>query len=660
MSLLAGARVLDVSTSAAGMYATRHLADLGAAVTRLDADPAGDRRWQLRNRGKHIVAATSGRGDPLAHVVVVDRPMDEDDLRRRWAIGNDALIVHITGRGGPGEPLPPSYAISALGGLSGICGIEHPVTPEPVLAAQLAALFAATAATAWLAGVRSVRRIEVVAEECVASCLESALPIWFVSGVAVRRRPDLHDLAWPARCYRTGDGWVGITAGRVEDAAKVLELVGLGRLVDPSVTSMEQLIPKVDRLEPELSAAFLSWRTDDLTQAGQAAGLAIAPALWPADLHDDPHVVARGFSRAVQGGRELGFPAVVDGDRPDGPTRVATPDRPLVDLPPETAPAGVRPLDGVRIVDLTWALAGPFVTMMLADLGADVVKLESEAHVDSSRLVGPYVGPHDHDHSGYFRFFNRQKRSVRCDFNTDADRQVLLELVAHGDAVAENFRAGMVDRKGLGYEALAAVRPSLVMCSLSGFGRTGPRRDWRSYGAGMAETHSGLAAAAGGEHPIVPGRAFADCIAGLYGGLTVCAQLYAQRWQERGSYSDVAQFEACAATVDELAVAGPDPEEAHTIEGSDREGWQVVGRAGSWPVPTLDAVAAQGLADGFCTEWPHPDGGVEAYAVFPARFDGERYEITRPAPDLGEHLASEVLADWTDERRERPIGASAR
>ena len=142
--------------------------------------------------------------------------------------------------------------------------------------------------------------------------------------------------------------------------------------------------------------------------------------------------------------------------------------------------------------------------MMLADLGADVVKLESEARVDSSRLVGPYLGPHDHDHSGYFRFFNRQKRSVRCDFNTDADRQVLLELVARGDAVAENFRAGMVDRKGLGYEALAAVRPSLVMCSLSGFGRTGPRRDWRSYGAGMAETHSGLAAAAGGEHPSSP------------------------------------------------------------------------------------------------------------------------------------------------------------
>ena len=217
----------------------------------------------------------------------------------------------------------------------------------------------------------------------------------------------------------------------------------------------------------------------------------------------------------------------------------------------------------------------------------------------------------------------------------------------------------MVDRKGLGYEALAAVRPSLVMCSLSGFGRTGPGATGGRTGPAWPDAQR---ARRGGRRgaPLVPGRAFADCIAGLYGGLTVCAQLYAQRWQERGSYSDVAQFEACAATVDELAVAGPDPEEAHAIEGSDREGWQVVGRAGSWPVPTLDAVAAQGLADGFCTEWPHPDGGVEAYAVFPARFDGERYEITRPAPDLGEHLASEVLADWTDERRERPIGASAR
>ena len=662
MTLLDGARVLDLTTSAAGMYATRHLADLGATVVRVDAGER-DRRWRLRNRHKWPVADDpGGRGGPF-EVVVLDSPEDGGDaLAARWPLAEEALEVRITNGGAPDERLQPSFAMSALGGLSGLCGDESPVTPEPVLAAQLVALFAATAAVAWLAGDRSTSRIEIVAEECVASCLESALPIFFVDGVAVSRRPNLHDLCWPASSYRTADGWVGITAGRVEDASTLLTLVGLERLIDPGVTAFEQLVPRVDALEPELSRALLGWRTEDLVETGQRLGLAIAPALWPAQLHTDEHVVARGFVEDEGEGGMLVYPAILDGRRPEagdgraaGPpssgrsaVRAAGPDR-----------SAARPLADVRVVDLTWALAGPFATMVLADLGADVVKAESEAHIDSSRLVGPYVGPHDSDHSGYFRFFNREKRSLRCDFAGETDRAALLELVALGDVVVENFRAGAMDRKGLGYQDLTTVRPSLVMCSISGFGRTGPRRDWRSYGAGMAETHSGLAAATGGERPIVPARSFADCIAGLYGALTICAELYGQRVHGRGSYADLAQFEACAATVDELAVVGPDPDEAHVVEGSDRHGWRVTGARGTWPVLAPDEVGTRSLADGFCTSWRRTDGRTDVYAGFPGRFDGHRYEITRPGPDLGEHRVDDVLAEWAEARAGGRVQAPA-
>jgi crotonobetainyl-CoA:carnitine CoA-transferase CaiB-like acyl-CoA transferase len=653
VTLLEGARVLDLTTSPAGAYATRHLADLGATVVRADAGGERDRRWALRNRHKWMVDDDPGGPGAPFEVVVHDSPAEGgESAAARWPLADEVLEVRITDGDAPDEPLQPSFAMSALGGLSGLCGDQSPVTPEPVLAAQLVALFAATAAVAWLAGDRSTRRIEIVAEECVASCLESALPIFFVDGVAVRRRPNLHDLCWPASSYRTADGWVGITAGRVEDADKLLTLVGLERLIDPSVTAFEQLVPRVDALEPELTRALLGWRTAELVETSQRLGLAIAPALWPAQLHTDEHVVARGFVQDDGQGGMLVYPALLDGRRPqadDGRAAVSPAGRSVAPAAGSDGPMA-RPLGGVRVVDLTWALAGPFATMVLADLGADVVKIESEAHIDSSRLVGPYVGPHDSDHSGYFRFFNRDKRSLRCDFAAEPDRAALLELVALGDVVVENFRAGAMDRKGLGYDDLTAVRPSLVMCSISGFGRTGPRRDWRSYGAGMAETHSGLAAATGGERPIVPARSFADCIAGLYGALTICAQLYGQRVRGEGSYADLAQFEACAATVDELAVVGPDPDEAHAVEGSDRDGWRVTGTRGTWPVLAPDEVGNRSLAEGFCTSWPRTDGRTDVYAGFPGRFEGRRYEITRPGPDLGEHRVDDVWAEWAGAR----------
>ena len=115
----------------------------------------------------------------------------------------------------------------------------------------------------------------------------------------------------------------------------------------------------------------------------------------------------------------------------------------------------------------------------------------------------------------------------------------------------------------------------------------------------------------------------------------------------------------CAATVDELAVVGPDPDEAHVVEGSDRHGWRVTGARGTWPVLAPDEVGTRSLADGFCTSWRRTDGRTDVYAGFPGRFDRHRYEITRPGPDLGEHRVDDVLAEWAEARAGGRVQAPA-
>src|SRR5688572_27121867 len=128
------------------------------------------------------------------------------------------------------------------------------------------------------------------------------------------------------------------------------------------------------------------------------------------------------------------------------------------------------PLDGIRVLDFTWALAGPFGTMQLADLGAEVVKVEYPAVHEKERGFGPY-------HEGISTFFfsvNRGKKGIAIDLKTGEGRDLVKRLAATADVVTENFRPGAMDRLGLGYEALRAINPRLVYGALSGFGQTGP------------------------------------------------------------------------------------------------------------------------------------------------------------------------------------------
>jgi CoA:oxalate CoA-transferase len=280
--------------------------------------------------------------------------------------------------------------------------------------------------------------------------------------------------------------------------------------------------------------------------------------------------------------------------------------------------------------------------MLLADLGADVVKVESSEHVDSSRLVVPYLGFADIERSAYFRFFNRNKRSIELDLGRQGD--AVRELATGAHAVVENLRPGSLDGKALGYKQLRALRADLVMCSISGFGRSGPRSSWASYGGAMAECANGLAMATGGTRPISPGRALGDIFAGLYAALGVCAQLYEQARRKHGSYIEVTQFEAGASSLEEMLVLPPESAEEHQVIGSDAVGWRAVGPAGEWPVRDAGTVAAALDAAGAVQRFSTAEG-EDTFVCIPALIEGERMTIRRRSPRLGEH-SDEVLAEW--------------
>src|SRR5208337_3009135 len=150
--------------------------------------------------------------------------------------------------------------------------------------------------------------------------------------------------------------------------------------------------------------------------------------------------------------------------------------------------ARTGPLSDVRVLDLTQALAGPYCTMLLADLGADVIKVEPPAG-DMSRSLGPH--PADRkgcDYGGYFASVNRNKRSIVLDIKSDADRETFFKLAKTADAVVENAKTGVMDRAGISYERLREINPALVYAAIRGFGD--PRTGASPYGNGRPSTSS--------------------------------------------------------------------------------------------------------------------------------------------------------------------------
>ena len=221
----------------------------------------------------------------------------------------------------------------------------------------------------------------------------------------------------------------------------------------------------------------------------------------------------------------------------------------------ETQQSQPGPLSDYRVLDFGWVLAGAIPGMVLADMGAEVIKVETRQRMDYMRLGRPIIGSEpDPEQHPMFHNVNRSKLSIAVNTTKPEAIDLIKKLVAHCDIVLENFSPGVMDRLGLSYDVMNSIRPGLVMASLSSNGQTGPLRDLRAYAPSIGAL-SGLDSTLGygdGEtqgRPLGMKHAYADVCAALHGIFAVLAALYRRRHTGEGQYIDLSMLRATVATM---------------------------------------------------------------------------------------------------------------
>lgn len=212
----------------------------------------------------------------------------------------------------------------------------------------------------------------------------------------------------------------------------------------------------------------------------------------------------------------------------------------------------MRLFEGVRVLDLSRMLAGPYGSMLLADQGAQVIKVEEPDGGDPMRLMGPPFLPDGA--SAYFLAINRNKKSLALDLTSDAGRGVFHALVAQADVVWENFRPGVMARLGCDYATLAAINPGLVMCSISAYGADGPYRDWPAFDLAL-QAMGGAMSITGPRDgaPVRMGLPMGDLAGGMFGSFAVAGALFRRSRTGRGAHVDLSLLDCQVSLLSYLA-----------------------------------------------------------------------------------------------------------
>ena len=304
------------------------------------------------------------------------------------------------------------------------------------------------------------------------------------------------------------------------------------------------------------------------------------------------------------------------------------------------------PLSDVLVLDLTRALAGPHAGMMLGDLGARVIKIESPTGDDTRSWGPPFVGPDDARESTYFLSANRNKESLVLDLKSPEDSDVLARLVARADVLMENFRVGVLDRLGFSVARLHELNPGLVILSITGFGHDGPEASRAGYDQ-IAQGEGGLMSITGTAQPTKVGVPIADLIAGMNGAFGVVAALHERTRTGRGR---VVRTSLLAGMVGvhtfqgtKWTVAGEVP----GLSGDHHPSIAPYGMFETGTAPIQIACGSEGLWRALCTalEW---DPAEDGFATNPARVENRDALIeqleSRFASDDAEHWLS-LLSD---------------
>jgi crotonobetainyl-CoA:carnitine CoA-transferase CaiB-like acyl-CoA transferase len=210
-----------------------------------------------------------------------------------------------------------------------------------------------------------------------------------------------------------------------------------------------------------------------------------------------------------------------------------------------------KPLSGYKILDLTWVYSGPYCTVLLRDMGADVIKVEGPKFGDHTRTFPPFKN----GGSGYFYGLNRGKKSIALNLKSDEGKQIFKDLIKQVDVVTENFVPGVMERMGLGYEELKKINPKLIYGSIHGFGSFGPYADWPGVDP-VAQAMGGLMSQSGfpGGAPLKTGPAVADAVAGMYLALGIVAALMDREKTGEGRKIEVGMMDAVFSVLEESVV----------------------------------------------------------------------------------------------------------
>ncbi|MFO7290585.1 MAG: CaiB/BaiF CoA-transferase family protein [Bacillota bacterium] len=212
---------------------------------------------------------------------------------------------------------------------------------------------------------------------------------------------------------------------------------------------------------------------------------------------------------------------------------------------------GRGPLEGIRVVDVSRVLAGPFCTMILGDLGAEVIKVEAPGGSDDTRGWGP---PYAAGESAYYLCTNRNKRGITLDLKKEEGKRIFLRLIREADVLVENFKVGTLARMGLAPERLRKINPRLVVAEITGFGQTGPLSSLPGYDF-IIQALGGLMSITGSEEsgPMKVGVAIVDVLAGLYAALGILAALHERKRSGEGQIVDTALLDVCVASLVNVA-----------------------------------------------------------------------------------------------------------
>ena len=593
-------RVLDLTDERA-IYGAKMLADLGAEVIRPEP-PGGD---PLRRRGPECDDASAETGErslwyaffasSRRRVSLDPQAQHGRELLRRLVDRTDVVLACAGGFGvqaacldearaerpelvvidissfGPEGPwrdyLAPDLVAGALGGAVATTG-DADTPPLKTFGELNFILSGAYAAVAALAALHRVsdggagQRVHVPVHECIASCLEHVF-MWYwyhdrmpnAGGPVLERRGSLH---WSnAYVVMPADGgaiMVTPTPSFDNQLVWLIEKDAQEDLLDPKYQEPQNRRDTIRRFMEVLR----NWvATRDVEELFFEAQDHHAPYGWVLSVDkvaENPQLDARDWwtTYKVGGGtRGPGAPyrfsdtpwRLHDHGDVDGDIDVLPADREAGSEAPETneGAGGNRPLAGLRVLDFTHVLAGPFATRLLADMGADVVKVNSSVR----------TGPNAPD-GVYYVNWNRNKRALALDLTHDESRAICRRLCETADVVIDNFSVGVLDRWGVGYEAVSPSNPKVVYVQMSGMGDGGPWSKFVTY-APTIHALAGLTHLTGvpGRQDIGIGFSYNDHCAGLHGAFAILAALHARRRTGRGQRIDLSQFEVGA------GLAGP-------------------------------------------------------------------------------------------------------